>query len=167
MKNTHQINKLPLTSPSYQSITSTAQILWFLNAQQLVNKWNNIIIHAKGGEEQLGIMRASGIFADDVKLIFDFGGELMKTTGLSQEPLEFYNSFINPLKKSRFNIAANVDVVEFGEDYLIFNFKHTIFMDEILSIVGENQCVMRREGNRFFIEAAYIKVILNNTEHAY
>ncbi len=151
----------------YCSITNQEQMLWYLNAVQLVAKWNNIIIHAKTGEEQLEIMRNSGVFAKEVKLTFDFGGAPMTTTGLQDEPKEFFSSFIDPLKKSRFNIAANVDVVEFGKEYLRFNFKHTIFMNEALSIVGENQCIMKRENDKYFIASAYIKVILNNTEHAY
>jgi len=151
----------------YQSITNQDQMIWYLNAQHVVAKWNNIIINATTGKEQLEIMDKSGVFASDVKLTFDFGGEPITTTGLKEEPLEFYTSFINPLKKRRFNIASNVDVVEFGENYLRFNFKHSIFMNEALSIVGENQCILISKDNKFFISSAYIKVILNNTEHAY
>ena len=151
----------------YRSITNQEQMIWYLNALQLVSKWNNIIINASTGTEQLEIMANSGVFANDIKLTFDFGGELITTIGLREEPLEFYSSFVDPLKKNRFNIAANVDVVEFGEDYLRFNFKHSIFMNEALSIVGENQCIMKREDDQYFISSAYIKVILNNTEHAY
>jgi len=33
-----------------------------LNAQNLVDTWNNIIIQAKTGDEQLKLMRESGIF---------------------------------------------------------------------------------------------------------
>ena len=151
----------------YRSITNQEQMIWYLNALQLVGKWNNIIITASTGEEQLEIMDNSGVFAKDVKLTFDFGGEPISTIGLQEEPKEFYSSFIDPLKKNRFNIAANVDVVEFGEEYLRFNFKHSIFMNEALSIVGENQCIMLRENDNYFISSAYIKVILNNTAHAY
>ncbi len=158
----------PILNTPYVSITNTEQMIWFTNAQHLVNKWNNIIIHAKTGAEQLETMNNSGIFAKDVKLTFDFGnGQTVKTTGLTDEPLPFYSQFVDPLKKERFNIAANVDVVEFGEDHMRFNFKHSIFMGGILSLVGENQVIMRRKDDRFFITAAYIKVILNNTEHGY
>lgn len=158
----------PITNTSYVSITNSEQMIWFTNAQHLVNKWNNIIIHAKTGAEQLETMNTSGIFAQDVKLTFDFGnGQTVRTTGLTEEPLPFYSQFVDPLKKERFNIAANVDVVEFGEDYMRFNFKHSIFMGETLSLVGENQIIMRRKDDKFFITAAYIKVILNNTQHGY
>jgi len=151
----------------YLSITNQEQMLWYLNAQHLVAKWNNIAIRATTGKEQLEILDNSRVFTKDVKLTFDFGGEPMSTTGLKEEPLEFYASFLDPLKKQRFNIACNVDVVEFGKNHLRFNFKHTIFMSEALSIVGENQCIMIKEGDSYVVSSAYIKVILNNSEHAY
>ncbi len=166
--NAQEFIEKPLLDAPYQSITNEEEMIMYVNAQHLVSKWNNIIIHAKTGKEQLDIMNKSGVFAQDVKLTFDFGdGKPIQTTGLTEEPLPFYSQFIDTLKKNRFNMAANVDVVEFGKDYLRFNFKHTIFMNEELSLVGENQVIMHKDGDRYFISSAYIRVILNNTQHAY
>jgi len=97
-----------------------------LNAQNLVDTWNNIIIQAKTGDEQLKLMRESGIFADDVKLTFEFDDRQIVMNGHSPEAHQFYNGFVNGLKQ-RYNIASNVEAVEFGKDSLRFNFKHWIF----------------------------------------
>ncbi len=152
---------------TYQSITSTEQMMWYVNAQNLINEWNNIIVDAKTGEEQLKTMDESGVFAKDIKLTFNFGGELMNFTGLTDEPLSFYSNFVDPLKKKRTNIASNPEVVEFGNDFLILNFKHFIFFDETLSLVGQNQLRIERKGSRYFISKAYIEVRLANLEHGY
>ena len=151
----------------YRSITTNEQMIWYLNAQNLVSTWNNFIIFAKTGKEQLMKMRDSGIFAKDVKLIFDLGEEVLEFNGLIPEPLEFYTKFVDGLKKQRYNIASNVEVVEFANEYLRFNFRHGIFMGDTLSFVGDNQCVMRKKDDKFYIESAHIMVLLFNTSHAY
>ncbi len=157
----------PITNNSYQSINSVEEMIWYQNAQNLVSTWNNIIIHSKTGEEQLKVMRESGIFDEDVKLNFDFGEQKLSFNNLEEEPLAFYNSFVNPLKKNRYNICSNVQVVEFGDDFLRFNFKHWIFFNEKLSVVGENQCIMRKNNSGYYISEAYIKVIHYDAAHAY
>lgn len=50
----------------FSPIQNTEQAILYLNAQNLVDTWNNIIIQAKTGDEQLKLMRESGVFADDV-----------------------------------------------------------------------------------------------------
>lgn len=82
------------------------------------------------------------------------------------EPEDFYDSFVNPAKK-RYNIASNVDVLEYGENTPRFRFKHWIFFDEPLSLVGDNECTMVRDGDRCYIASAYIRAIHANTQHAY
>jgi len=37
----------------------------------------------------------------------------------SPEAHQFYNGFVNGLKKQRYNIASNVEAVEFGKDSLL------------------------------------------------
>lgn len=147
-------------------IANAEQALLYLNAQNLVSRWNNNIIHAKTGTEQLATMRASGVFADDVHVVFDFGEQKYELNNLT-EPEDFYNSFVNPAKKKRYNIASNVDVLEYGANTLRFRFKHWIFFDETLSLVGDNECTMVREGDRCYIASAYIRAIYANTQHAY
>ncbi|MDJ0592039.1 MAG: hypothetical protein QNJ72_18960 [Pleurocapsa sp. MO_226.B13] len=49
-------------------IKNIDEALMYVNAQNLVDTWNNIIIQAKTGDEQLKLMGESVIFADDVKI---------------------------------------------------------------------------------------------------
>ncbi len=150
-----------------KAISTTEQMMWYLNAQNLVNTWNNFIIFAKTGEEQLVNMKDSGVFADDIDLIFDLGEHVLKFKGLLPDALEFYTQFVDGLKKQRYNIASNLEIVEFGKDYLRFNFRHGIFMGETLSFAGNNQCVMRKDGQRYYLSSAHIKALVFNTQHAY
>lgn len=113
-------------------------------------------------------MRESGVFADDVKLTFDFGTQKLILNGLdAPETHEFYNGFVNSLKKKRYNVASNVEAVEFGKDSLRFNFKHWIYFNDRLSVVGEDQAVMKREGDRYRIASADIRVIYFDVAHGY
>ncbi len=64
------------------SIQTAEQALLYVNAQNVVNTWNNIVISAKTGDEQMKLMKESGVFADDVKLRFHFGdGQNFEFTG--------------------------------------------------------------------------------------
>lgn len=155
-------------SERFSAIKNADEALMYLNAQNLVDTWNNIIIQAKTGDEQLKLMKESGVFADDVKLTFDYGDQKFEFNGLdTPEAHEFYNAFVNTLKKSRYNIASNVEAVEFKPDSLRFNFKHWIFFNDRLSVVGENQAVMKREGERYQIKSAYLRVVYFDVAHAY
>ena len=150
------------------AITTPEQAVMYTNAQNLVNTWNNIIIQAKTGDEQLQIMRQSGVFADDVELTFDFGEPKIAINGLdSPEAKEFYNGFVNTLKKNRYNIATNVEAVEFDKDSFRFNFKHWIFFDDKVSVVGEDQAVIKRIGNRYQITSAIVRPIYFDIANGY
>ncbi|NJK57422.1 MAG: hypothetical protein HC939_16155 [Pleurocapsa sp. SU_5_0] len=152
----------------YSAITTPEQALMYWNSQNLVNTWNNIIIQAKTGDEQLQLMRQSGIFADDVQLTFDFGDQKIVLNGLdSPEAHEFYNSFVNPLKKNRYNIASNVEAVKFEQDSLRFNFKHFIFFNDHLSVVGEDQATTKRIGDRYQIASAVMRIIYFDVANGY
>lgn len=149
-------------------IQNSDQVLLYLNAQNLVDTWNNIIIQAKTGDEQLKLMRESGVFVDDVKLTFEFADQKIEINGLdSPEAHEFYNAFVNGLKKQRYNIASNVEAVEFGKDSLRFNFKHWIFFGERPSVIGENQVLMSRKNNLYQIQSADVRIIDFDVAHAY
>lgn len=151
-----------------QGITTPEQALMYLNAQNLVNTWNNIIIQAKTGDEQLKLMRQSGVFADDVELTFDFSEPKIVINGLdSPEAKEFYNGFVNKLKKNRYNIATNVEAVEFGKDSLRFNFKHWIFFNDKVSVVGEDQAVLKRIGDRYQLTSAIVRPIYFDVANGY
>ena len=156
------------SSESPQAITTPDQTLMYLNAQNLVNTWNNIIIQAKTGDEQLQLMRQSGVFADDVELTFDFNEPKIVINGLdSPEAKEFYNGFVNKLEKNRYNIATNVEAVEFGKDSLRFNFKHWIFFNDKVSVVGEDQAVLKRIGDRYQLTSAIVRPIYFDVANGY
>ena len=163
--NTATLSQTATTSP-LPGILGLDEVLLQANAQNLVNRWNNIIIETQTGTEQLAAMRASGIFADDIELVFDFGAEKRTYHDLTS-PEDFYNSFINPLKKPRYNLASNVEVLAFGEGSLRFRFKHWIFFGDKLSLVGDNECTMVKDSERYYLTRAYIRVIHFDTEHAY
>jgi len=150
----------------WPDLDTAAHMRLYLNAQNLVARWNNIIVAASSGDEQLQWMRESGIFADDVRLVFAApGGETLSFTGL-QEPRDFYAGFVDPLKKQRLNVAANVEVLAFYDHGLRFRFRHFILMGGRVSLCGYNEVVMR-ERDRFVIEEATINVVLWDTDHAY
>ena len=159
-------NAAPQTNTQLPSIANMEQALLYLNAQNLVSRWNNIIISAKTGTEQLATMRASGVFAENIHLVLDFGEQKHEFHNLV-DPEDFYNSFVNPAKKSRYNIASNVDVIEYGENTLRFRFKHWIFFGGTLSLVGDNECQMVREGERCYLTSAYVRAIYFDAQHAY
>ncbi len=152
--------------PTVAAMTTPEHVLLYANAQNLVSRWNNLIIQAKTGEEQLALMRQSGIFAKDIAFTFDFGKDKLEYHSLT-EPVDFFNSFVNPLKKPRYNIASNVEALEFGQHSLRFRFKHWIFFGDTMSVVGDNECVMRISDGRAYLTSAYIRVIHYQVEHAY
>jgi hypothetical protein len=155
-------------SEPLSAIATPEQALMYLNAQNLVNTWNNIIIQAKTGDEQLQLMRQSGVFADDVELTFDFNEPKIVINGLdSPEAKEFYNGFVNKLKKNRYNIATNVEAVQFNKDSLRFNFKHWIFFNDKVSVVGEDQAVIKQSGDRYQITSAIVRPIYFDVANGY
>ena len=155
-------------SEPLSAIATPEQAVIYSNAQNLVNAWNNIIIQAKTGDEQLELMSKSGVFADDVELTFDFGEPKIVINGLnSPEAQEFYNGFVNKLKKNRYNIATNVEAVEFGKDSLRFNYKHWIFFDDKASVVGEDQAVIKQIGDRYQITSAVVRPIYFDVANGY
>jgi very-short-patch-repair endonuclease len=98
----------------------------------------NKVIRAKQGEEQLQMMRESGVFADDFKLTFDLGDKKYEFGLSDPEAVQFYDGFVNGLKKYRYNVASNV---EFGKDSLTFNphsalqfFAHEDSMKSVLAV---------------------------------
>jgi hypothetical protein len=150
------------------SIQNTDQLLLYANAQNLVDHWNNLVIRAKTGKEQLQMMRESGIFADDVKITFDLGDQKYEFDGLSSpEADQFWGGFVDGLKKYRYNLASNVEAVEFGKNSLLFNFKHWIFFDDKPAVIGDNQVHLKRENGRSFIDSAYLRIIRFDKTGAY
>lgn len=158
---------LNTTNNPHTSIQNMDQLLLYANAQNLVDHWNNLVIRAKTGEEQLQMMRESGVFADDVKLTFDLGDQKYKFSLSDPEAIQFYNSFVNGLKKYRYNVASNVEAVEFGKDSLLFNFKHLIYFNDELGVFSDNQVHMTRDKERSFIDSAYLRLIRFDTAGAY
>lgn len=98
--------------PPTAQIENSSHALLYLNAVVLASRWNNMVVYAKRGDEQLALMAKSGVFSKDVRLSFDFGNEKLSFRSLSDpKAIEFYNGFVNSLKKSRFNFAANVEPI--------------------------------------------------------
>lgn len=156
------------TNNPHVSIQNTDQLLLYSNAQNLVDHWNNLVIRAKTGEEQLQLMRESGIFTDDVKITFDLGEQKYEFTGLdSPDADRFWGGFVNGLKKYRYNLASNVEAVKFGKDSLDFNFKHWIYFGGDLAVVGDNQAHITRQNGRSSIDSAYIRLVRLETKGAY
>lgn len=149
------------------SIANTDQLLLYMNAQNLVDHWNNLVIRAKQGDEQLKMMRESGVFADDFKITFDLGDKKYEFGLSDPEAVQFYNSFVNGLKKYRYNVASNVEAVEFGKDSLVFNFKHWIYFNDKLAVVGDNQAHMTRKNGKSSLDSAYVRLIRFDTAGAY
>jgi hypothetical protein len=158
---------LNTTNNPHVSIASTDQLLLYMNAQNLVNHWNNLVIRAKQGEEQLQMMRESGVFADDFKLTFDLGDKKYEFGLSDPEAVQFYDGFVNGLKKYRYNVASNVEAVEFGKDSLTFNFKHWIYFNDKLAVVGDNQAHMTRKNGKSSLDSAYLRLIRLDTAGAY
>lgn len=149
------------------SIANTDQLLLYMNAQNLVDHWNNLVIRAKQGDEQLQMMRESGVFADNFKLTFDLGDKKYEFGLSDPEAVKFYNNFVNGLKKYRYNVASNVEAVEFGKDSLTFNFKHWIYFNDKLAVVGDNQARMIRKNGKSSLDSAYVRLIRFDTAGAY
>ena len=159
---------LNTTNNPHTSIQNTDELLLYANAQNLVDHWNNLVIRAKTGDEQLQMMRESGVFADDVKLTFDLGDKKYELNGLSDpKAIQFYNSFVNGLKKYRYNVASNVEAVKFGKDSLLFNFKHLIYFNDALGVFSDNQVHMTTDKGRSLIDSAYLRLIRFDTTGAY
>ena len=148
-------------------IDTSEQMLLYANAQNLAARWNNIIVAAKTGDQQLRWMRESGVFGDNFHITFRLpDGTEMTFNDLRDGPKEFYNGFVNSLKKRRENAATNVEIIEFLSDGLRFRFRYFIFMNETLSLTGDSECVMRNVNGRHQLVSADILVGLFNTEHA-
>jgi hypothetical protein len=158
---------LNTTNNPHVSIANTDQLLLYMNAQNLVDHWNNLVIRAEQGEEQLQMMRESGVFSDDFKLTFDLGDKKYEFGLSDPEAVQFYNSFVNGLKKYRYNVASNVEVVEFEKDSLTFNFKHWIYFNDKLAVVGDDQAHMSRRNGKFSLDSAYLRLIRFDTAGAY
>ncbi len=71
------------------------------------------------------------------------------------------------MNKKRYNVASNVEAVEFEKDSIRFNFKNWVFFNERLSMVGEDQAVMKREDERYQIKSADVRFVYFDVGHAY
>ena len=71
------------------------------------------------------------------------------------------------MKKYRYNVASNVEAVEFEKDSLLFNFKHLIYFNDELGVFSDNPVHMTRDKERSFIDSAYLRLIRFDTTGAY
>ena len=156
----------PLGVP-WPDIADRDTLLAYINAVNLVSRWNNIITASETGEEQLRWMRQSGIFAPTVELVFELpDGQRLEYHGLEQA-VPFYEQFVDGLTKERLNIAANVELLEVLEDGVRFRFRHFILAGGTVSLSGYNEAIMRRVDGRFTIVRAVIHVVHFDMDHAY
>jgi len=55
----------------------------------------------------------------------------------------------------------------FEKDSIRFNFKNWVFFNERLSMVGEDQAVMKREDERYQIKSVDVRFVYFDVGHAY
>ncbi|MEL6778262.1 MAG: hypothetical protein AAFO06_13490 [Cyanobacteria bacterium J06597_16] len=145
-------------------IETTAQSLLFANAQNLVARWQNIVTRATTGAQQLTWMQESGIFAEDVRLTFNFpDGQTRTLVGINQDSQTIYNSFVNGIMPNRANLATNVEVVEFFQNALHFRFRYVIIAKNNIPLIGDHEAVMLRQNGRYVITDTNVAILLNNT----
>ena len=150
-------------------IESADQAIAFANVQNLAARWNTIITSASTGEEQLQLMRDSGVFATDFSITFVLpDGSRIALDGLdTDEARAFYNQIVNGLQKARANMASNVEVTAFEGDRIHARFRYVVFMGGRYSLGGVNEITVGRRDGRYQITSSEIFVERFDTEHAY
>ncbi|MEM7592443.1 MAG: hypothetical protein AAF383_13135 [Cyanobacteria bacterium P01_A01_bin.83] len=149
----------------WEQIETSQQAISFANAQNLAARWNNIIIYAKTGTEQLRLMQESGVFADDFSITFNFSDGSQQTfQGWDTDEMKsFYNTVVAGAQSQRINIANNIEVLEFLEDGLRARFKYIVFDGSTPAFGGENEVIVRNLNGRYQIQSAEIHLLMSNT----
>lgn len=150
-------------------IETADQAIAFANVQNLAARWNTIITRASTGQEQLQLMRDSGVFATDFTITFVLpDGNRVALDGLdTDEARAFYNQIVNGLQKARANMASNVEVTAFEGDRIHARFRYVVFMGDRYSLGGVNEITVGRRDGRYQITSSEIFVERFDTAHAY
>ena len=149
-------------------IDTVDQAIAYANVQNLAGRWNTIITRAISGDDQLRIMRESGVFADDFTIIFNLpDGARLAYQGLNtQEIRDFYNPILNGLKKPRANMVSNVEILAFEEEQIRARFRYVAFFGERYSLGGVNEITVQQREGRYQITRSEIFVERFDTDHA-
>lgn len=132
------------------AVVATAdQAVTYANLQNLVARWNNVVVQAETGAEQLGLMLESGVFADDFRITFNTGaGEPIVLEGLDNDAARaFYGQVVDGVG-SRLNLATNVELLGFTEDGATARFKYLAYVDGAASWGGTNEVEMGMRDGR-------------------
>lgn len=148
----------------WAQIETVEQAVTFANVQNLVARWNNIIIYAETGDEQLQMMQDSGVFAEDFTINFYLpDGTALSFEGLDNDDIRpFYNQIVNDAGQ-RLNLAANVEVMEFTADGARARFKYLVFANGVPSFGGENELTVTEREGRLVVTSANIHLLLAPT----
>ncbi len=145
-------------------IETAEQAVTFANVQTLVARWNNVIVQAGTGAEQLDLMRESGVFADDFRITFNVGaGEPIVLEGLDTDAARaFYGQVVDGVG-ARLNLATNVEPLAFTEDGARARFKYLVFVDGAPSFGGTNEIeVGLRDGRPVIVASEIFLLVTEN-----
>lgn len=148
----------------FAEIETADQAIIYANLQNLAARWNNIVILADTGSEQLDLMRESGVFADDFTITFNLptGGQ-QSLTGLdTDEARAFYDQVVNGVGQ-RLNVSSNIEVLEFTADGARARFKYLSIVDGENAWGGENVVTIGQRNGRTVVTSSEIFLLIANT----
>lgn len=145
----------------FPTIKTVEEAVTFANMQTLVARWNNVIVQAETGVEQLDLMRESGVFADDFRITFNVGtGEPIVLEGLDTDAARaFYGQVVDGVG-ARLNLATNVEPLSFTEDGGRARFKYLVFVGGVPSFGGTNEIEVGVRDGRLVILASEIFLLV-------
>ena len=152
------------TGVPFAQIETLEQSITYANLQNLVARWNNTVILAKTGEEQLKLMQESKMFADDFTIAFNLpNGSRQTLTGLNtEEATAFYNQVVNGLGQ-RVNLSSNIEVLKFSENGAIARFKYLVLVDGQNTFGGENIITIEKRNGKVVVTNSEIHLLIANT----
>lgn len=154
----------PTAQAAPPQVDTSERLLLMANAQNLVSRWNNVLIGARSGREVIERFQAAGIFSDDVELHFDLGEHKPRFRGLAATEA-FYDGFFGGMTKPHFNWVGNVEALEFQPGELRFRFRHGLFLGGRLSLAGDNEAVLRRAKQGYRIAKVWVRVVHYDVAH--
>ncbi|MBP2831018.1 hypothetical protein J8281_02360 [Aquimarina sp. U1-2] len=154
------------TGKPFAQIETSEQGIIYNNLLNLAARWNNIVIFAETGSEQLKMMRESGVFADNFTITFNLpNGTKKSLTGLDNEAARaFYDQVVNEVGKSnRMNLSSNIEVLQFTKNGAKARFKYLVLIDGKNAWGGENVITIGKQKGRFVVETSEIFLLITDT----